>query len=123
MIHHDGNIHCQLNSFTTIYIVSLESALQKSSALFLMGLKEEKKLTQVAMQGVVDGVTTLCQSRLCSLSEEISKLFKDKLGTEVPPELEGLLDVNEIFGNPFHGLETRYKQDQYYRTHFKIVVS
>ena len=31
--------------------------LQKSSALFLLGLKEKNKLTQVALQGVLEGVT------------------------------------------------------------------
>ncbi len=33
-------------------------SIQQSSALFLMGLKEERKLTQMALQGVVEGATS-----------------------------------------------------------------
>ena len=33
--------------------------LQKSSALFLLGLKEKYKLPQVVVQGIIDGVTSL----------------------------------------------------------------
>ena len=33
--------------------------LQKSTALFLLGLKEKHKLTQAAVQSVVEGVTSL----------------------------------------------------------------
>lgn len=86
-----------------------------------MGLKEEKKLTQTAIQGVVDGVTTLCQTRLYTLHNEVCKVYKN-IGIPPPLELENLLDVDGIFGRPFHGLETRYKQEKYYRNHFKIVV-
>lgn len=35
--------------------------LQKSSALFILGTKEKHKLTQTAIQGVLDGVTNLSQ--------------------------------------------------------------
>ena len=34
---------------------------QKSAALFLLGLKEKHKLSQVALQGVLEGVTNLNQ--------------------------------------------------------------
>ena len=33
--------------------------LQRSTALFLLGLKEKHKLSQAAVQSVVDGVTSL----------------------------------------------------------------
>lgn len=43
------------------------SSIQESSSLFLMGLKEEHKLTQVALQGMIEGVTNLTQTRLSTL--------------------------------------------------------
>ena len=36
-------------------------SLHYSSALFLLGLKEKFKLSQVAMQGIIEGITTLSQ--------------------------------------------------------------
>ena len=38
--------------------------LQKSSTLFLLGLKEKYKLTQVSIQGIVDGDTSLTQQNI-----------------------------------------------------------
>ena len=35
--------------------------LQKSSALFLLGLKEKHQLTQATVKSIVEGVTTLTQ--------------------------------------------------------------
>ena len=37
---------------------------QRSAAMFLMGLKEKYMITQVALQGVIEGVTNLVQSHL-----------------------------------------------------------
>ena len=46
-------------------------AMQKSSALFLLGLKEKHKLTQVTVQSIVDNVTTLTQQRISSLKSQV----------------------------------------------------
>ena len=35
--------------------------LQESAALFLLGLKEKQKLTQVTAQAIIEGVTNLMQ--------------------------------------------------------------
>lgn len=45
--------------------------LQKSSALFLLGLKEKYKLTQVSIQGIVDGVTSLTQQNISCLQSQV----------------------------------------------------
>ena len=47
------------------------NALQNSSATFLLGLKELYKLTQVSLDGVVQGVTALNQQNLAILKEEV----------------------------------------------------
>ena len=45
--------------------------LQKSSAMFLLGLKEKFKLTQAAVQEVVEGVTNLTQKRISILRSQV----------------------------------------------------
>ena len=45
--------------------------LQKSSALFLLGLKEKYKLTQVAIQGIIEGVTSITQQRISILRSQV----------------------------------------------------
>jgi len=44
---------------------------QKSSALFLLGLKEKYKLTQISIQGIVDGVTSLTQCNMSVLKSQV----------------------------------------------------
>jgi len=50
--------------------------LQKSSALFILGTKEKHKLTQTAIQGVLDGVTNLSQHRLSMLHSKVTCIGK-----------------------------------------------
>lgn len=51
------------------------STIQSSSALFLMCLKEERKLTHTALQGVVEGVMNLSQSHLTVLHSEVCSIL------------------------------------------------
>ena len=46
--------------------------LLKSSALFLLGLKEKYKLTQASVQGIINGVTSLIQQNTSFLQSQAS---------------------------------------------------
>ena len=50
---------------------SSKESLQKSSAIFLLGLKEKFKLTQVSLQGVIQGVTALTQQNIGMLKSQV----------------------------------------------------
>lgn len=47
------------------------NSLQNLSALFLLGLKEKYKLTQVAIQGVIEGVSNLIQHQMSLLRSQV----------------------------------------------------
>ena len=49
--------------------------LQRSSALFLLGLKEKYKITQVAIQGVIQGVASITQQRISILKSQVCILY------------------------------------------------
>lgn len=71
--------------------------LQKSSALFLMGLKEKHKLTQVSLEGVVKGVTSLVQCSLVELHSQVSKsLLESGVSPDVITSLKPLFTSNGI---------------------------
>ena len=74
-----------------------------------MGLKEEKKLTQTTIDGVISGVTALCQGQMQLMYQKICGILPS-----LPEELEAIFDVNGVFGRPFYGLETRYMEEEYY---------
>ena len=100
------------------------STLQTSSALFLMGLKKERKLTQTALQAIVEGVTSLNQSHLSALHAEVhSMLLAAGVSSSSVPGLDMLFDSEGPFGRPFLGLETQHQQLNFYRTHFQLNVS
>ena len=46
-------------------------SLHHSSALFLLGLKEKFKLSQVAMQGIIEGITTLSQHQNSLIKSQV----------------------------------------------------
>ena len=74
--HHDDNdVSDSTNNPETVCSGSLSctsDAMQKSSALFLLGLKEKHKLTQVTVQSIVDNVTTLTQQRISSVKSQVA---------------------------------------------------
>ena len=95
--------------------------LQKSTALFLLGLKEKHKLTQAGVQSVVEGVTSLLQQRLDILHIQVcSKLTE--AGVTLLPRLDALFSDNGANAHLFLGLETQ-QQPKYYNTHFNFIVS
>lgn len=97
--------------------------LQQSTALFLMGLKEKHKLTQVALQGVIDGATGLMQSRLSSLHAQVSQQLRSSGASEVMiSSLSSIFSEDSIMGRPFYGLETQHQQQSFYRNHFHLIV-
>ena len=102
---------------------SSSEALQKSSALFLLGLKEKHKLTQVAMQGVVEGVTSLMQGHLLALHSNVQKQLSLSGVSPVIGDLDALFSEDGCFGRPFLGLETQHQQLSYYCNHFNLIVS
>ena len=103
---------------------TLPSMIQKSSALFLMGLKEENKLTQTALQSVIEGITSLNRIRLSAMHADVSRLLREAdLSASSIPGLNELFNSEGPYGSPFLGLETQHQQLCFYKTHFQFVVS
>ena len=106
-------------------VESMLQCLQRSSALFLIGLKEKRKITQRALQDVIDGVTRLHKSRLGALRGEVCRVLTEA-GVSNPswvPGFEALFDLEGPFGWPFIGQETQHQQLCFYKTHFQLIVS
>lgn len=51
------------------------SIIQKSSALFLLGIKEKFKLTQSSVNGIVQGITALNQHHISILKSQVNLTF------------------------------------------------
>ena len=92
------------------------------AALFILNLKEKQKLTQVSLQKVIEGVTTLFQGHIQGLHDQITKFLVE---AGVSDCISGLDDIfsQERIQQPFLGLETKHTQLKFYRNHFNFIVS
>ena len=86
------------------YLLGDVSQLQHSSALFLLKLKEERRLTQVAIDDVVEGIEAVLEKSVIRAKAGV----RAKLATEGidPDTITGLDEVFLDATHPFSGLET-----------------
>lgn len=82
--------------------------LQKSSAQFLYGIKEKYKLTQVAIQEIFEGATSLTQQCITLLKSKVYNVLSN--ANIMPSQIEGLEECFSSFDSPFRGLETQHHQ-------------
>ncbi len=90
---------------------------QRSSALFLLKLKESRQVSQV---DVVQGWNGLFTGTVDRLQARV----RDRLASNGvdPDDVKGLSEVSADLPHPFYGLETTYKRDKYYRDKMGLVV-
>ena len=101
-----------------------EPNLHQAAALLLLKLKESYKLTQSALQGVIEGTTSLWQQHLDCIHSVVNQVLTE-VGVNLAsvPGLEVIFDPEGKFGHPFSGLETQHRQMKYYKQHLGLVVS
>ena len=112
--------------------------MQRSSAIFLLGLKEKFKLTQVSLQGVVQSITGLNLQHAANLKAQVCTSILNRFivsltfDTQVFSILDdSLTDLQrermevcfKQLEDPFVGLCTQYQQMQYYKNNFNFTVS
>ena len=87
------------------YLLGDLSQQQRSSALFILKLKEERRLTQVAVNDIVEGVEAVLEQSVIRAKAGVrAKLAAAGID---PGTITGLDEVFEDVTHPFCGLETR----------------
>ena len=98
-----------------------EEKIQRSSALFLLKLKEHRRISQVGIDDIVQGATGL----FYQVSDRLQAGIRAKLA-EADIDFEAIHGLDDVFNdlpNPFCGIETSYLQENYYRQSLGLVVS
>ena len=95
--------------------------MKRSTALFLLKMKEQRRISQVAVDDIVEG----CRSIICQTLSHVQAGVKAKLA-EVGMDsdtigLENVFDQDSM--DPFRGLETCYLQEKYFREKLNLIVS
>lgn len=76
----------------------------------------------MAIQGVIEGVTSLFQSHRSALYAQVSNELQNGSSPDLVKRLESIFE-NGSLGHPFLGLETQYQQMNFYRSNFNFIVS
>ena len=94
------------------------AAQQRSAGLFLLKLKEHRRLSQAAIDDIVQEWNGLFLQRLNARESE--KLASSGIDVD---SIERLQEVFQDFPSLFQGLETRYFQEKYFRESLGLLVS
>ena len=92
---------------------------QKSSALYLLTLKEKYKLTQTAIDFIVGHTKVANDNVIDDLHQSIAR-------EPINISDDDKSRISSVFhnaNNPFNGLETQYLQSKYFEENFDFVVS
>lgn len=92
---------------------------KRSAAAFLLKLREICRVSEKSVNEIMEGSFSLFNEAFMILKAEISSLVC--LAGVNTSQIDGFQSMQ--LPNPFVGLETIYKQDRYFKQHFKYVVS
>ena len=93
---------------------------RRTSALFLLKLKEQRRITQIAID-IVTGVEHILQEAVVRAEAGVwAKLAENGIDES---SVNGLDDVFAELKTPFDGLETKFKQEKYFKTSLNMLVS
>ena len=107
----DINDLCEIN----------KGKIKYSSALFLLKLKEHHRVSQVAIDDIVEGFHRIMAEILDYLQVSMMvKLAEFGVDEDKAVEIEIIL---KLFAKPFDGLETLYQQEKYYVDKLHYLVS
>ena len=87
----------------------------------MLKLKEQRRISQIALDDVVEGCRNLCSQVLeCAESRVRAKLAESGIN---PDDIDGLSSTFEDLPYPFEGIETSHLQEKYFRENLGLIVS
>ena len=112
------------SSHSTIFELS-DTQRKQQKAKWILKIRETNMLTQACTENLLSDITDI----FANIAEDLKADVVNKLTTAsttlpstILKEISEIFD-DEIYRQPFIGLETQYKQLQFYRKHFNFVVS
>ena len=98
------------------YLMGLDvEQVSRSSALFLLKLKEQRWTSQVIIDNIVEG----CKGLFTQKIDHVQAGVRAKLADTI----EGLDDIFKNVTDPFEGIETCHLQEKYFRETLGLTVS
>ena len=94
----------------------------KQMALFVLKTKEIRKVSQSALDGLINDFTLILQQSICSLKADVNRCLSAN-GVSISM-FDGLDEVFEDSSklNPFNQLESKFLQEKFFREHLDLLV-
>ena len=118
----DGSTSTAAVSVDGDCLVAQESPTKRSAALFLLKTRNEGRLTQSALNNVVNSTSDLCQQVAHKLKRKFSEIVVDSPMSESDKRAM-IHTLNNVECAPFEGIGTEYLQEKYYKESFGYLVS
>ena len=94
-----------------------------SAALFILKAKEERRVCQRALDGLLEDFHEICEVQRNVLRNEVKKCLGDMKCTSVVIDAVDKVIERSSSASPFDGLHTAYLQQQYFQKQLHFVVS
>lgn len=91
------------------------------AAQFILKTRDGRRITQVALDGILQDTKSFIECSLDTL--EVTVVEKLEESGMRGDEICSIRDLFSSLKNPFEGLETQYRQEQFFEQHFNYVVS
>ena len=100
-----------------------QTAVTKSSALYLLKLQEDCLLPKTTVKSVVENTKTIVEETLSLVKAQVQNcLTQSNVDFESIPGLNDVFTEDNAATNPFHSLETESEQEKYYTENFSLKV-
>lgn len=102
---------------------SFHSGSQREVMNMILNLKDKHKLTQAALDDVVDTTACVCEFIKDDVKSAVEDLVYDHNIDSTSPFVVGVMSVLDTIRSPMHDLHTAYKQQKYISSSLPYVVS
>ena len=120
VIDDQNDISTNLNGTKTEHFLT-KSELTNEAAKFIINLKGMPSMTETSINVAINGVRDLFRESLLSLKNEVTHV----LTSNVPPVggtlISEIEDRFKFFSDPFAELDTKTKQDKYFKNNLQMV--
>lgn len=115
---HDENSSEDISEDGSISCESTSTSLHHNGAKFILKTREQYRIPQSTLNKMIGDVKGLCEVSHEQMKKKVKACIVAKLSEE---EVEEVMEcfISEF---PLDGLETEYRQLQYYRQHFEYLV-
>lgn len=91
-------------------------------AQFILKTRDGKKLTQVAVDGIIADTKVIIESTLKNVEKKVHEAIGGVTMTDEQTDALKAIFLDDSVTNPFLGLDTEYKQEKFIRENFNYVV-